>query len=171
MSAVWIASAEPHVTRAARAQGRRIGLPDDGHRDADAFSHARERAEARGTDTFGAESVCRGWMIAVARNWVRDRGRREGARRRHEGHYARPAAAPDRAELLEEVSTALATLSAEFRAVLEPWFAQQTVDEIAAGLGRTRAQVYPLLHSARVTLRTALARRGVTAADLTEWTG
>ncbi|MBM3979397.1 MAG: sigma-70 family RNA polymerase sigma factor [Planctomycetes bacterium] len=171
MSAVWIVSAEPHVTRAAREQGRRIGLPDDGHRDADAYSHAQKQAAVRGTDSFDTECACRAWMIAVARNWVRDQGRRAGARRRHEANYARPAAAPDRAELLEEVRAAVATLNAEHRDVLDQWFAHRTVDEIAARLGRTRAQVYPLLQRARAALRAALERREVTAADLTERTG
>lgn len=165
----WVTNAERPVKYAARAQGDALNLPRDGHRDADAYSHAWEQAErhrAANPNFFSSEVHCRNWMIHVARNWVRDYGRRQRARNRHEPEYERPESSPDRSPLGGRLREALAVLPEELRAVVELYLTGKTWAEIATALGVPLGTAYGRFARALPKLRRELARRGVGAEDL-----
>jgi len=164
-----VSNAERSVLFAARAQGDALNLPRDEHRDADAYSHAWERAERHRTadpDFFLSEAHCRNWMIRVARNWVRDYGRKRRARARHEPGYRRPESFPDPEPMGGQLRAALAALPPELRAPVELRLVGRTWDEIATALRAPLGTVYSRYQRALPELRRELARRGVGAEDL-----
>jgi RNA polymerase sigma factor (sigma-70 family) len=165
----WVTNAERPVKFAARAQGDALNLPRDEHRDADAYSHARERADrhrAANPTFFSSEVHCRNWMIHVARNWVSDYARRQRAREGRERKYERPESSPDRTPLCDHLREAVAALPADERAVVELYRTGKTWAEIAAALGVPLATAYGRFKRALPRLRRELDRRGVGAEDL-----
>lgn len=165
----WIRDARIVVLAAARQQVKASGLPRDEHCVEDAHAHARDGATAAcaaNPGFFTDEQHCRRWMVRTARNHVRDQGRRERARHKHEASYERPESAPDYSALWAEIRAALPDVPPRSRELLGLLFEGRSVNEIAARLGAPPAKVYPLRVRALADLRRVLALRGVTAADL-----
>ena len=165
----WVTNAERPVKFAARARGDALNLPRDDHRDADAYSHARDEAErhrAANPNFFSSEVHCRNWMIRVARNWVSDYGRRQRTREERERKYRRPEPNPDRSSGGGKLRAAVAALPDELRAVVALYLTGKTWAEIGAALGVPLGTAYGRFTRALPKLRRELDRRGVGAEDL-----
>jgi RNA polymerase sigma-70 factor (ECF subfamily) len=127
-------------------------------------SFARFRAE--GTGSFLR------WLHAVADNRLRDLSKAQEARKRRpsrpmaqgsrvmdrvRARHSGPATASAKRELQERLLEAMGALPEDEReALLRRHFQEETLDEIAAALGRSEATVRRLLGAARVKLGRAL---------------
>lgn len=120
----------------------------------------------RSAPGFRGDSALSTWLCTIARRRVGrhyERERRQEVARRGlqllhgDGELADPATGDDDVDRRDEIVRALGGLSPLHRQVLVlKYLDGQTVEEIAAALGRSRVQIQSLLQRARTGLRQAL---------------
>lgn len=162
---------------------RRISVELQGLVRADDILHQTFVRAAQSLDGFQVrpDGSFRGWLQTIAENLLKDAAkRRRRERRAPDGpragaasddssvaalveRLARDSSTPvghaQRQENIRRVLTALAALPDEQRAVLERHYLQdQTLDEIAIALGRTRDAVRGICYRARRNLRDIMGR-------------
>ncbi|MBM3978840.1 MAG: sigma-70 family RNA polymerase sigma factor [Planctomycetes bacterium] len=165
----WADEVKPQVLAAARAQAARSRLPRDPHRDADAYSHAREQVLKHvtgGRARFDSADHLRAYMQMTAARKVLDFARREITRKKYEGRYERPDPAPDRTELLAAIRATVETFPGATRRLLGFVMDDVPKKEIAALLGVPLGTAYTRVERALADLRRELDRRGITLEDV-----
>jgi RNA polymerase sigma-70 factor, ECF subfamily len=119
---------------------------------------------------FNGEHKFFSWIYRIAVNesinFVHRRKPQEFTEEMHRSPDLTPQEAMEASETEREIEAAMATLSAEYRAVIVlRHFEDLSYDEIARTLGISEKKVKSRLFSARRLLCEALSRRGVTTHD------